>query len=97
MENDTPNQTINQLPVQHISKAAVCTHPGFTITACNPATSALFLYNQQDIPGLSISFRVSTYSKNSQPLWGSLTNIAWHATAKTAFSKLQNEAEPASG
>jgi signal transduction histidine kinase len=68
MENDFPNQSTNQLLIQHISEAAVFTDPDFAITACNPAASALFLYNQQDVLGHSISFLVPTSSPtNSQP------------------------------
>lgn len=66
MENDFPNQTTNQLLIHHISEAAVFTD--FAITACNPAAPALFLYNQQNIPGHSIYFLVLVSSTtNSQP------------------------------
>jgi signal transduction histidine kinase len=68
MENDYPNQSTNQLLIQHFSEAAVFTDPDFAITACNPAASALFLYNQRDILGRSISFLVPASSTtNSQP------------------------------
>jgi signal transduction histidine kinase len=68
MENDSLNPTTNQLLIQHFSEAAVFTDPGFAITACNPAASALFLYNQQDILGHSIAFLVPTSSTtNNQP------------------------------
>ncbi|MFL5747237.1 MAG: histidine kinase [Niastella sp.] len=68
MENDFPNQSTNQLLIQHISEAALFTDPCFTITACNPAASVLFLYNQQDILGHSISFLVPASSTtNSRP------------------------------
>ena len=68
MENDSLNPTTNQLLIQHFSEAAVFTDPGFAITACNPAASALFLYNQQDILGHSIAFLVPTTSTtNYQP------------------------------
>jgi len=69
MENDFPNQTTSQLLIQHFSEPAVFTDPGFAITACNPAASALFLYNQQDILGQSITFLFSPSLKtNSQPV-----------------------------
>jgi len=68
MENDFPSQTTNQLLIQHISEAAILTDPFFAITACNPAASALFLYNQQDIVGHLISFLVpASATTNSQP------------------------------
>ncbi|OQP39839.1 hypothetical protein A4H97_16595 [Niastella yeongjuensis] len=56
MENDTPNPTTQQLLIQHISEAALFTGPDFVITACNPAALALFLYNQKDMLGQSLSF-----------------------------------------
>ena len=68
MENDTPNPTTNQLLIQPISEAVVLTESGFAITACNPAASALPLYNQQNIPEHPITFFVPTSSKaNNQP------------------------------
>ena len=68
MENDFPTQSTNQLLIQYISEAAVFTDPRFAIIACNPAASALFLYNQQDVQGHSISLLASTSSTtNSQP------------------------------
>lgn len=69
MENDFPNQSTSQLLIQHISEAAKFTDPGFAITACHAAASALFIYNQQDIPGQSISFLVPAFlTTNSQPV-----------------------------
>lgn len=58
MENDFPNPSTSQLLTQHISEAALFTDPVFAITACSPAASALFHYNQQDIKGYSISLQV---------------------------------------
>ncbi|AEV97500.1 hypothetical protein A4D02_30630 [Niastella koreensis] len=69
MENDFPNQSTSQLLIQLVGEAAKFTDPGFAITACNAAASALFVYNQQDIPGQSISFLVPTSLKtNSLPV-----------------------------
>jgi PAS domain-containing protein len=85
MENDFPNQSTSQLLIKHTSEAAIFTDPVFAITACNPAASALFHYNQQDIKGYSISFLVPTSSTYQE----ALTTIARHANAKTVFSKLQ--------
>lgn len=65
MENDFPNQSTNQLLIQHISEAAVFTDQRFAITACNLAASALFLYNQQDILGHSISFLIPAASASN--------------------------------
>ena len=63
MENDNPNKTTNQLLIQHFSEAAVLTDPSFIITACNAAAAALFLYNQQDVPGLRLSLLHATSSE----------------------------------
>jgi hypothetical protein len=68
MESDTPNNTANQLPVQHISEAAVFTNPGNGIRACHAAAASLFLYNQRDVPDRPISFLAATSSpENSRP------------------------------
>ena len=68
MEHDSLNPTTNQLLIQHFSEAAVFTDPGFAITACNSAASALFHYNQQDLPGHSISFLVPASSTTNSQL-----------------------------
>jgi signal transduction histidine kinase len=55
MENGNPNQSTNQVLLQHISEAAVFTDPSFIITACNKAAIELFLYTQQELAGYNIS------------------------------------------
>jgi PAS domain S-box-containing protein len=68
MESDILNKTTNQLLIQHISEAAVFTNPRFAITACNTTASNLFLYNQQELLGLHLSFLVSTSSEANSHL-----------------------------
>lgn len=66
MESDIPNNTTNQLRMQHIFDAAVLTNPGCGTTACHAAVSALFLYNQQDVRGHSISLLLTSLQTSNQ-------------------------------
>ena len=74
MENEIPNQTINQLLLQHINEAALFTNASFVITAYNKAAARLFQFPLQDLSGLDIS---SLFSKTP-------VHIARHAIAPNA-------------
>ena len=91
MENDILNPTTKQLLIQPISDAALLTDPGFVSTTCNSAALAWFLYNQQDIPGHSISFLASPLLNFRET---DRTYTSRRANAKTVFSKLQAQPIP---
>jgi hypothetical protein len=92
MENDSPNQTTKQLLIKQISEAAKFTDPDFAVTACNQAALALFLYNQQNILGHSISFLVSPAAKtNSQLSLANTTLLTVRETECTSVHRIGAE------
>ena len=92
MENDSPNQTTKQLLIKQISEAAKFTDPDFAVTACNQAALALFLYNQQNIPGHSLSFLVSPAAKtNSQLSLANTTLLTVRETGCTSVHRIGAE------
>jgi len=61
-ESDITKEGSNQLLIQHLHDAAICTDAGFTITGWNKAAENLFGYHEHEVLGRDIALLIPSHS-----------------------------------